>query len=264
MAVEVVPGVWWLEHTRGCNVYLAQADDGTFVLVDAAFRSAAESIIRQVRAIALEAPLTHVLLTHDHFDHVGAAGEVAAALGARIALGVGDCERTADGGWQVEHEPMRTGRLQGIGQRMLPPLAPGAPIPVHIAIEARCEIAPGILAVPTPGHTPGSTCFIAQRPGVAFVGDLVISHRDGLSRSLAAANRDDGRYLQTLRDFAREAPEVGLAGHGYPVRHGFGEALRELAELPREPLSRRNAWRRFRRMLAFNQMLWRPNYPRRK
>lgn len=264
MAVEVVPGVWWLERTRGCNVYLARALDGSYVVVDAGFYSCADAIVEQARRIAGDAPVSHVLLTHDHFDHVGAAGEVAAALGARVALGRGDCEEAPGGGWQIEHDPMRTGRPQGIAQRMMPRLAPHQPIPVHVPIDERREIAPGIEAVPTPGHTPGSTCFVAREAGVAFVGDLVISHRDGLARSLAAANRDDGGYLRTLREFAAEAPEVGLAGHGYPVRHGFGQALRELAELPREPLTFRNAWRRARRIARFNMFLWMQDQPRRR
>jgi len=267
VAVEVVPGVWWLERTRGCNVYLARAADGTFVIVDAGFRSCADAIVEQARRIAGDAPVTHLLLTHDHFDHVSAAGAVSRALGASVALGRGDCEATSEGGWQVEHRPMRTGRLQGIAQRLLPPLAAEEPIPVHIPIDRRCEIAPGIEAIPTPGHTPGSTCFVMRHAGdggVAFVGDLVISHRDGLARSLAAANRDDAAYLEMLRAFAAEAPEVGLAGHGYPVRHRFGQALRELAELPREPLNARNAWRRFRRIARFNMFLWMQDQPRRR
>src|SRR5690606_31159531 len=174
-------GVWWLERTRGCNVYLARAEDGSFVLVDAGFHFNAPAILEQARQIAGDAPVTHVLLTHDHFDHVAAAGEVAQALDACIVLGRGDCEPAADGGWQVEHEPMRPGRLQGLAKRFLPPLGPHAPIPVHVPLEARCEVAPGIEAVPTPGHTPGSTCFVVRGAGVAFVGDLVISHRDGLA-----------------------------------------------------------------------------------
>ena len=263
MAVEVVPGVWWLERTRGCNVYLARAADGSFAVVDAGFRSCADAIVEQARRIAGDAPVSHVLLTHDHFDHVGAAGEVSRVFGARVALGRGDCEPAGEG-WQVEHRPLRTGRLQGLAQRFLPPLAPDGPIPVHVPIDERCEILPGLEAIPTPGHTPGSTCYVLREAGVAFVGDLVISHRDGLARSLAAANRDDGGYLRTLAAFAQQAPEVGLAGHGYPVPHGFGRALRELAELPREPLTYRNAWRRMRRMARFKMFLWMEDQPPRR
>ncbi|MEX1022089.1 MAG: MBL fold metallo-hydrolase, partial [Dehalococcoidia bacterium] len=237
MAVEVAPGVWWLEGTRGCNVYLARARDGTFVLVDAAHRSSAGAIVREAHAIAGDAPVTHLLLTHRHFDHTGAAVEVARALSARIAIGEGDCEAAPDGGRQVV---MRR----------------GAPVPVDLAIAGRCEVAPGIEAVPAPGHTPGSMCFVAVDAGAAFVGDLVISYGDGLARAMVAANGDDGRYLETLRRFAEEAPPVGLPGHGYPVRGDFAAALRDLADSPREPLTPRNALRRARRMMRFSTFMW--------
>ena len=153
--------------------------------------------------------------------------------------------------------------------RLFAPRALPATAPVDLPIDGRTEVAPGILAVPVPGHTAGSMCFVrtahaAAGPAVACVGDLVISHREGLSRSLVAANRDDAQYLESLRRFADEAPDTGLAGHGYPVRTGFAPALRELATSEREPWSLSNAWRRARRIAAFNQMLWRPNYPPRR
>jgi len=272
MAVEVVPGVWWLEGTRGCNVYLARATDGSFAVIDAGFADNAPAIIREVHAVTGEADgalVTHVLLTHAHFDHIAAASEVARALGARVALGAGDCEEAPGGGWRAasimpRRRPPPFVRLIRRGRSPMlfdPPR-------VDLPIEGRCELLPGIEAVPTPGHTPGSTCYLlaptADRPGVAFVGDLVISHRDGLARSMVAANRDDHLYLDMLSTFATEAPPVGLAGHGYPVRQGFGDQLRALGELDREPLTPGNFFRRFRRIFAFNQFMWRTDRPRRR
>ena len=266
MAVEVVDGVWWLEDTRGCNVYVARASDGSFVIVDSAFREAAGAIAWQARRIAGDAPITHLLLTHEHFDHTGGASALRDALGLRVALGAADCEPDSEGGWQARRSPLR-GRPRGPIARALAPRSLPATTPVDVPIEARCEVAPGIEAVPVPGHTPGSTCFVLSEggvPRVAFVGDLVISHRESLSRTLVAVNHDDAQYLESLRVFAEEAPDVGLAGHGYPVRRGFGAALRNLAASEREPWSPWSTWRRARRMTAFNRMLWRPNYPPRR
>ncbi len=266
MAVEVVEGVWWLEDTRGSNVYVARASDGSYVIVDSAFREAAGAIAWQARRIAGDAPITHLLLTHEHFDHTGGASALRDTLGVRVALGAADCEPGSEGGWQARRSPLR-GRPRGPLARAFAPRSLPVTTPVDVPIDARGEVAPGIEAVPVPGHTPGSTCFVLSEAGVprvAFIGDLVISHREGLSRTLAAVNHDDAQYQETLRVFAEEAPEAGLAGHGYPVRSGFGAALRNLAASEREPWSMWNAWRRARRMAAFNQMLWRPNYPPRR
>lgn len=251
MAVEVAPGVWWLEQTRGCNVYLLRARDGSYAVVDPGFTGNTHAVVRQARTIADGAPVTDVLLTHGHFDHAASAAAVAQALGARVRLGLGDCAMSEDG-WHVAPALLRRGRIR-------------ADVRVNAPIEGRGEILPGIEAVPVPGHTLGSTCFIAWDAGVSLVGDLVISHPDGLARSLAAANMDDREYLATLARFAAEdATPFGLAGHGHPVRSGFAEALQRLASQPRERGGLRVRLRRAVRLARFATWMALPDRPRRR
>ncbi|WBL36296.1 hypothetical protein O0235_01540 [Tepidiforma flava] len=108
-------------------------------------------------------------------------------------------------------------------------------MPVAVAVERETGVLPGVRAVPVPGHTPGSLCFVADHLEAAFVGDLVISHGGELTRSLRWANHDDARYLQSIADFAAIAPPAGFPGHGAPVLEGFDAALRALAALPAVP-----------------------------
>jgi glyoxylase-like metal-dependent hydrolase (beta-lactamase superfamily II) len=116
--------------------------------------------------------------------------------------------------------------------------------------------------VPTPGHTPGSYCYVDVRRGIAFVGDLVISHGDSLARPLKASNADDEAYLGSVARFAERAPEIGCAGHGPPVLAGFGEQLRELAALPRRGgFSPRVVLDRMRRLQAFRKGMSRRERP---
>jgi glyoxylase-like metal-dependent hydrolase (beta-lactamase superfamily II) len=267
-AVEVIPGLWWLDGTRGCNVYLVRASDGTFVLVDAGFEVTAGAVAWQARQVAGDAPVTHLLLTHGHPDHTGAAAALRDALGVRVVIGIGDSVERDDARF-VRMAPLRRGgpiRRAIMRRRGL--MSPRAYVPVDEIVEGRTEVVPGIEAVPVPGHTPGSVCYLVRGPDnpsapvAALVGDLVISHRDGLARSLVAANADDALYLRTMAAFAEEAPEVGLAGHGYPVRSAFAAQLANLAKSPREPWNARNALRRARRMAAFGRMMWRAYPPR--
>jgi glyoxylase-like metal-dependent hydrolase (beta-lactamase superfamily II) len=260
MPVELLPGVWWMERTRGCNAYLARADDGSFVLIDPGFARNANALIEQAREVAAGAPVTHVLLTHGHFDHAASAQTVARALGARVALGRGDCEADGDphgNGWHVASALARRRGLRGGPGR-------GEPVRVDEPLDGACEVAPGIEAIPTPGHTAGSMCFVVRRAGVAFVGDLVISHEDGLARSLRAANLDDGEYLRTLSRFAEVTPDAALAGHGYPVLSGFSEALQTLAAQPRERGGVRVVLRRAVRMARFMTWMVLPDRPPRR
>lgn len=253
MTDEVAPGVWWLSGTRGCNVYLVRADDGSYVLVDAGFAPTVDAVVRETRAIVGDGAVTHVFLTHQHGDHSEAAPGLARRLGATIAAGVGDC---AEEGGRTVLRPgpaprgplalLRRGRLE-----------PGTAFEVGRPLEGRVELAPGLVAHHVPGHTPGSYCLVAERAGVSFVGDLVIGHRSGLSRSLAGVNSDDEQYHREMLRFALEgATDLGCPGHGYPSR-GFAAELETLAREPREPWTIRNTPGRLWRLFAFARYVWR-------
>jgi glyoxylase-like metal-dependent hydrolase (beta-lactamase superfamily II) len=244
-AEEPLPGVWWLTGTRGSNVFVVAIPSGGVALVDAGFADSSPAILRALESIGR--PLEGILLTHRHRDHTGAAAAVASATGAPVIAGAGDC-RLHDGRLVLRSGIGRSHplRLAAAFVRRRP-----APVPVALAVEAPQEVLPGIRAIPTPGHTPGSLCFIADHLGATFVGDLVISHGGELTRSLRWANHDDARYLQSIAEFARLAPPAGFPGHGVPLLTGFDTALAALAALPRRPLTPRTALERARRLAAF-------------
>lgn len=233
MADLLAPGIWWLHGTRGSNVYLVEAGDGELLLIDCGFGTSAAAIERELAIHAEGRPLSRILLTHSHLDHSGAAAALRERLGARVIAGAGDTA-LLDGGRVLARpgggRPLR--RLVRAARRT--PVAQA--IPVDDVIEGEVELAAGLLAVPVPGHTPGSYCFMDTQRGVAFVGDLVISHRDGLARPMRVANADDREYLASLTAFAERAPERGCPGHGRPVLEGFNEQMRELAVLPRRSM----------------------------
>lgn len=171
-----------------------------------------------------------------------------------------DCERDAARGLSVLVEPVGRSHVVRRAARAVRPRATAAEVIVDRPLSGGASVAPGVLAIPTPGHTPGSYCYVDIERGIAFVGDLVISHADGaLARALKMANADDAQYLATIADFARQAPSAGCAGHGPPVLRDFDVRLRELAVLPRRsPLSPRGALDRFRRMRGFARGISRP------
>jgi glyoxylase-like metal-dependent hydrolase (beta-lactamase superfamily II) len=258
LADLLAPGLWWLHGTRGSNVYLVEADDGQLALVDTGFASSAKAILEEVRAHSGQ--LAAILLTHRHTDHSGAAAAVREATGARIVAGRADC---------VEQEGQlflrsAVGRSH-VGRSLVSKLRrrrTRPPVKVDLASESAGEVLPGIRMVPAPGHTPGSVCFVVNRLGAAFVGDLVISHEGALTRSMRIANHNDEQYLETLRQFGSLAPGMGLPGHGQPILEGFGEALRELAALPRRPFAAGGMRERVVRLFRFGRQMSRARRPR--
>ena len=255
MADVIAPGVWWLHGTRGSNVFAIDAG-GQLLLIDTGFASSADAIITELAQIAPGRRLDAILLTHSHVDHAGAAAALRSEYGCAVVAGAGDCSR-GEHGVSVLEEPLGRSHMLRRSLRMLRPRAPRPEVIVDRPLSGGALVAPGLLAIPTPGHTPGSYCFVDADRGIAFVGDLVISHADGvIARALAMANSDDAQYLATLATFAGQAPAAGCAGHGPPIFDDFGARLRELAALPRRsPFSPRGVLERARRMRAFTRMV---------
>lgn len=90
-----------------------------------------------------------ILLTHCHFDHIGAVAPVAAATGAPVLLHQGD-----EMLWRM--------------------IYPGTRPDEDLGDEQVIEIAATPLRVlHTPGHSPGSVCLYAPALGTVFSGDTL-------------------------------------------------------------------------------------------
>lgn len=250
MADLVLPGAWWLRGTRGSNVFAVEAADGQLALVDTGFGSSASAVLHEIEQLAAGRRLAAILLTHGHSDHAGAAAALRAATGAMVVAGRGDCIAGPNGSHVLVPHLGRSHLWRRLRRG-----AAAAAVTVDCAVSAPSEALPGIMAVPVPGHTPGSLCFVARNLGAAFVGDLVIIHGQELTRPLRAANSDDALYLESLRVFAAEAPAHGFPGHGPPMLDSFGEELRRLAALPRRRPSPLRMATRMRRLASFGHRL---------
>lgn len=143
--------------------------------------------------------ITHVLLTHAHFDHIGAADEVVKATGAQLALHPQDLPLLNAGGGAT---------FFGL---------PSPPIPdASLQLEADQEIAVGELTLRvlhTPGHSPGHVTFYEPNQGVIFDGDVLFAQ--GIGR----ADLPGGSYetlMRSIQGSLMTLPDetVVYSGHG--------------------------------------------------
>ena len=217
--VEIVAGVWWLRGTRGCNVYAVRLDDGRFALIDCGAVSSGAAIPRALLAadIYLDSVDT-LLLTHRHLDHAAGAAALRERLGLTVMAGAGD---------------VRDGQLRGARRRFgRQRLAAVVDIDVALPADEESEPLPGLIAIPSPGHTDGSTCYLLPERELMFIGDVALRSSERMSRPLRIANDDTAAQERTLRMIAERAPAHGAPGHGAPLRGQFGEWMRALASKP--------------------------------
>ena len=89
----------------------------------------------------------------------------------------------------------------------------------------------------TPGHTPGSVCYLFGRPRVLFSGDVLFSDGRSLSRSVPFPGSNRRHYRDSLARLAAMEFEALCGGHGEPLRRGASDRLRELLASRPEPPS---------------------------
>lgn len=142
--------------------------------------------------------LKFILLTHAHLDHIGGVTWLKNKYDAPIVL-------HRDDAFQLDHA--------GDFARMLGLPAPAAFQPdLWLTDETEIKFEDFRLAVvPTPGHTPGSVCFLT--PELAFVGDTLFA------QSIGRTDLPGGDYQQILNSIQEKLftlPETTrvFPGHG--------------------------------------------------
>jgi glyoxylase-like metal-dependent hydrolase (beta-lactamase superfamily II) len=171
-------GTWDVDN----NVWIVGNDDEC-VIIDSPHDAAA--IISQVRGRKVLA----ILLTHAHNDHIGAAREVAAAVDAPIHLHPDDLML-----WEQVYPDAKPDKE----------IADGDVFRVGGAT---------LRAIHTPGHSPGSTCFLLEEEGTVFTGDTLFNGGPGAT---GRSYSDYPTILASIRERLLPLPAetVVRTGHG--------------------------------------------------
>ena len=166
------------------NTFLILTQAGHGIVIDPA--ADPEVYLRRLKQEG--AQLTHILLTHGHYDHVGAVVELEKQTGAVVYV-----------------EPVDTAK---------PPMFPLPRI-------GKAYPEDGILRIDelefriwhTPGHTPGSVCLYCD--GVLFSGDTLFAGSCGRVDLPGGSAAEMRRSLSMLAKLPLPGETKVMPGHGY-------------------------------------------------
>ena len=167
---NLFPGSW------GSNCYLVE-DNGEALIIDPS--AAASAILRAVREEGCTP--VGILLTHGHFDHMMSVDTLRQAEPSlKVYIHEADAPMLTDADKNAFAFFFRQDRVWNAADVLL---KDGDEIKVGDAT---------LTLVHTPGHSPGSSCFLCAEAGVMFTGDTLFADNIG---------RDDlwGGNFDTLR-----------------------------------------------------------------
>lgn len=193
-------------------VYVIETSAGP-VLIDAGLEADHENVRQGLIDLSLDpSQIQAIFLTHAHGDHSMGAMAIRAESGAKVHAGRRDADVLRRGGpWEAIFSKFD---MPGVETR---------PVEVDVELDGGETLTFGdttIQVIGTPGHTPGSMCYLLDRDGTRalFTGDTIMSLAGGVgtySAHLPPRYRGSAdEYLATLREFKRlPAPDLLLPGH---------------------------------------------------
>lgn len=176
------------------NCYLLYSHNSV-ILIDPGFPE--DKLLLRIRVLG-DLDSKTVLLTHGHFDHTTA------------------CLLLQEKGWKVGVHPKDRFLLGRVSPEFACLGYPDSAFEPDLLLEDGMSFAVGqveIEAVSTPGHSPGSMCFIERKKRWAFTGDTLFA--DSIGRSDLSGG-DDQVLMDSickLRELLRPDTLV-LSGHG--------------------------------------------------
>ncbi len=217
LPARIMPDIY-LVNTDPNLVYLIDAGPDGLVIIDPGMTVNYDSILKNIEALGFSPKqVKWVINTHAHFDHsmLDAAFQ---KLGAKVLIGRDDVPAVEKG--------------TDITAKWALPLF-GQAVPVYPTVKVDWPVDDGetlklgnktFYAIHTPGHTPGSTCYMLQIDGknILFGGDTALF--DYRLAAQPAPFSDNATYLASLRKLAgfgfytnKIRWDVLLPGHGTMV-----------------------------------------------
>jgi glyoxylase-like metal-dependent hydrolase (beta-lactamase superfamily II) len=207
----------------------AGAPDRQWALIDAGMPGTARLIIRAAeKRYGRDSRPAAILLTHGHFDHVGALAKLAEFWDVPIYAHPLEFPYLNGTSSYPPPDPTVGGGLMA----SLSPLYPRGPINVSTRLKALPEgeapFMPGWTWLHTPGHSPGHVSFWRESDRTLIAGDAFVTTAQESAYSVAVQQPemhgppmyytpDWNSARESVRKLALLEPEWAVTGHGPPM-----------------------------------------------
>lgn len=216
---------------------VGQPNTDQFVLVDAGMPQSAEKIMSVVEErFGKNRRPNAILLTHGHFDHVGALVDLVKYWD--VPVYAHELEFPYLTGQERYPEPDPT--VEGGLVAKMSPMFPNDPIDVRpflhpLPSDHSIPHMPGFRWIFTPGHSPGHVSFFRESDRMLIAGDAFVTVRQEYLYQVMTQEKEISgppRYFTTDWQKAKTSveilhslqPNVALPGHGVPME---GEKLQK-------------------------------------
>ncbi|RSL30861.1 MBL fold metallo-hydrolase [Salibacterium salarium] len=229
-AIQEVTDTLFSYTNQVVNVCLYISAEQEWVLIDAGMPHSADAIRKAAKKqIGSDHPPQAIILTHGHFDHVGAVEELAQYWNVPVYAhekelpyltgerNYPEPDASVEGGWVAKMSKMFPN--EGIDiSKQIKQLPEDGSIP-HMQ---------GWKWFHTPGHTPGHISLYDDTNQVLIAGDAFVTvKQDSLFKVTMQTQEVHGppRYLTTDWNAARQSveklrdlhPDIAITGHGVPM-----------------------------------------------
>jgi len=237
LGLEVLPDLYCYNVQIVNIVMVGNPEKEEFVLIDAGMPNSSERIISEAEErFGQNCRPNAIILTHGHFDHVGAIIELIEHWD--VPVYAHEFEIPFLTGEKSYPEPDTS--VEGGMVAKMSFLFPNEPINLgeHVKVlpsDQSVPYMPDFRWVHTPGHTPGHISLFREKDRALIVGDAFVTVKQESLYSVLTQDQEISgppRYLTTDWKAAWESvkkleslrPSVAITGHGLPMK---GEELSE-------------------------------------